>query len=148
MDTWTAARRVEGTTGSLPDMAHEPAVDLGYSQCHFDYLSAGLQNVHVRRAPQGNSGRSRRQSCASGSLLPAGRRHDPLWGDRLYNRYWKACGTTHIRHDSDQDGATYRGWQGIHGCELGMRWRLAMESIDLQSMSLDELWALHETICS
>src|SRR5258708_10516199 len=26
-------------------------------------------------------------------------------------------------------------------------WRLAMESIDLQSMSLDELWALHETIC-
>jgi DNA-binding protein H-NS len=23
-----------------------------------------------------------------------------------------------------------------------------MESIDLQSMSLDELWALHETICS
>jgi DNA-binding protein H-NS len=26
-------------------------------------------------------------------------------------------------------------------------WRLAMESVDLQSMSLDELWALHETIC-
>ncbi len=23
-----------------------------------------------------------------------------------------------------------------------------MESIDLQSMSLDDLWALHETICS
>src|SRR5260370_29541940 len=26
-------------------------------------------------------------------------------------------------------------------------WRLAMESIDLQSMSLDELWASHEMIC-
>jgi DNA-binding protein H-NS len=27
-------------------------------------------------------------------------------------------------------------------------WRLAMEGIDLKSMPLDELWALHETICS
>src|SRR5467141_3242517 len=27
-------------------------------------------------------------------------------------------------------------------------WRPAMEGIDLKSMPLDELWALHETICS
>jgi len=33
-------------------------------------------------------------------------------------------------------------------CEVARLWRLAMEGIDLQSMPLDELWALHETICS
>ena len=54
------------------------------------------------------------------------------------------------RRHAGIEGGLYRGMSNYirtDFCEVARPWRLAMESIDLQSMPLDELWALHETIC-